>query len=84
MSLNIKNRDAHRLAHQLAKLTGETVTEAVTRAVHERLDRERARRGPGLSERLLQIGRDCAAHLKEPIRSTPHEELLYDEKGLPR
>lgn len=84
MSLNIKNRDAHKLAHQLAKLTGESMTEAVTNAVRERLEREQAKRAPRLSERLLRIGRDCAAGLKEPIRSTPHGELLYDEKGLPR
>src|ERR1035441_4782319 len=33
MSLNIKNKEAHRLAHQLAKLTGESMAEAVTKAL---------------------------------------------------
>lgn len=84
MSLNIKNEEAHKLANQLAKLTGESMTEAVTNSLRERLDRVRNQRGSGLAERLLQIGRDCAAHLKEPFRSVDHGDLLYDERGLPR
>ncbi len=84
MSLNIKNKETHKLARQLAKLTGESLTEAVTTAVRERLERVRGKRKAPLSERLLKIGRDCAAHLKEPFRSVDHDALLYDEKGLPR
>ncbi len=84
MSLNIKNKEAHKLATQLAKLTGESMTEAVTTAVRERLDRVRRDRGPGLARHLLDIGEDCAAHLKKPFRSADHGDLLYDEKGLPR
>ena len=84
MSLNIKNQEAHKLANQLAKLTGENMTEAVTNAVRERLDRLRRERGTGLADRLVKIGKDCAAHLKEPFRSAAHGDLLYDEKGLPR
>ena len=84
MSLNIKNDEAHRLARQLAQLTGESMTQAVTRALAERLDRVRLERGGSLANRLLAIGRDCAAHLKEPYRSIDHGELLYDERGLPR
>jgi antitoxin VapB len=37
-----------------------------------------------LSDRLLKIGEDCAAHLKEPFRSVDHGDLLYDERGLPK
>ena len=84
MSLNIKNEEAHRLAQRLSRLTGESLTEAVTRAVRERLDRIRRERGTSLSDRLLEIGRDCAVHLKEPFRSIDHDRMLYDEKGLPR
>jgi antitoxin VapB len=84
MSLNIKSAETHRLAKELAELTHETVTEAVTIAVSERLDRERRKRGPSLAEELLAIGRDCAAHLREPYRSIDHADLLYDERGLPR
>ena len=84
MSLNIKSKRAHSLAGRLAALTGETMTEAVTRAVQERLERVQHERGKGLRERLLAIGKDCAAHLKEPFRSIDHGELLYDDKGLPK
>ncbi len=84
MALNIKNQETHRLVEELAKLTGENMTEAVTEAVRERLDRVRPHAGSGLAERLLQIGKECAAHIKEPFRSVDHGDLLYDEKGLPR
>ena len=84
MSLNIKNKDAHKLAQQLARLTGESLTEAVTEAVRERLKRVRDKHAGKLSDRLLEIGRDCAPHLKEPFRSAEHGDLLYDEKGLPK
>ncbi len=84
MSLNIKNKEAHKLAQQLAKVTGESMSVAVTEAVRERLERVRRKRGTALSDRLLEIGRDCAAHLKEPFRSMDHDHLLYDDRGLPR
>jgi antitoxin VapB len=84
MSMNIKNQDAHKLARQLAGLTGETLTEAVTEAVRERLKRVQDKHAGKLSDRLLEIGRDCAVRLKEPFRSADHGDLLYDEKGLPK
>ncbi len=84
MSLNIKNEETHRLAQELAALTGESMTVAVTEAVRERLQRVRSKRGPGMAERLLEIGRECAASMKEPYRSIDHGDLLYDEKGLPK
>jgi antitoxin VapB len=84
MSLNIKNDETYRLSHELAELTGESLTTAVTVAVRERLERlQRSQEAP-LSERLLKIGKDCAAHLKEPFLTVDHGELLYDEKGLPK
>jgi antitoxin VapB len=88
VSLNIKNKDAHKLAQQLARITGESMTEAVTEAVRERLkrvqDNSKDKHAPKLSDRLLEIGRDCAPRLKEPFRSADHGHLLYDEKGLPK
>jgi antitoxin VapB len=84
MGLNIKNDETYRLVEELAKLTGETLTGAVTQAVRERLDRLQRERGGGLADRLLRIGKDCAAHLKEPFRSADHGDLLYDERGLSR
>ena len=84
MSLNIKNEDAHKLAQQLARLTGESMTEAVTESLRERLKKEQGRKTGKLSDRLLEIGQDCAKRLKEPFRSAEHGDLLYDEKGLPK
>jgi antitoxin VapB len=84
LGLNIKNEEAHRLAQELAALTGESMTAAVTVALRERLDRVRRERGVTLADRLLKIGKECAARLKEPFRSVDHSDLLYDERGLPR
>ena len=81
--MKIKNKETHRLSQQLSKLTGETLTQAVTKAVRERLDRVRHQQGADLAERLLVIGRDCAAHLKEPFRTSKHEDMLYNDRGLP-
>lgn len=83
MSLNIKNEQTHRMAKELARLTGESVSAAVGEAVRERLDRIRGK-STTMAERLLEIGRDCAAHLKEPYKSIDIDEFLYDEKGLPK
>jgi antitoxin VapB len=84
MGLNIKNAETHRLVQELAALTGESMTAAVTEAVRERLDRVRRERGVSLADRLMAIGKECAAHLKEPFRSIDHDDLLYDERGLPQ
>jgi antitoxin VapB len=83
MAINIKNEETNRLAHELAGLTGESLTTAITVAVRERLDRVQKKHGP-LSDRLMKIGKDCAAHLKEPFLTVEHGHLLYDEKGLPK
>lgn len=84
MALNLKNKQTEKLVQELSELTGESLTAAITEAVRERLERLRAAQGTGLADRLTQIGRDCAAHLKEPFRSADHGDLLYDDKGLPR
>jgi antitoxin VapB len=82
--LEHQSKEAHRLARELARVTGESMTVAVTQAVRERLDRVRRERAGGLADRLLAIGKDCAAHLKEPFRTVDHGDLLYDERRLPR
>ena len=84
MAMNIKNEEAQKLAHELSELTGETLTSAVTEAVRERLERLQSAQGASLADRLLRIGKECAAHLKEPFRSADHGDILYDERGLPR
>jgi len=82
--MNIKNEKTENLAKELARLTGESKTAAITQAVRERLDRLRSKQGAGLADRLLKIGKDCAARLNGTFRTVDHGELLYDEKGLPR
>jgi antitoxin VapB len=84
MSLNIKNEETNRLAHELATVTGESLTTAVTVAVRQRLERLQRGNADSLAQRLLKIGKDCAAHLKEPFLTVDHGDLLYDEKGLPK
>jgi antitoxin VapB len=83
MSLNIKNEKTHRQAKELARLTGETMTEAVDRAIAERLERIRRKRNKkALAKKLLEIGRHCAT-LPVLDERNP-EEMLYDERGLPK
>jgi antitoxin VapB len=84
MSLNIKDPETHRLVRELADLTGESMTGAVREAVRERLERVSRQGQESLADRLLEIGRECAAHLREPFRYGDHGDLLYDERGLPR
>ena len=84
MSMNIKNKEAYHLTRQLSELTGESLTTAITEAVRERLDRVRRERGVDLVERLLLIGRDCAAHLGRPFQTVNHADMLYDDRGLPK
>ena len=84
MSLNIKSEETHRLARELARLTGESMTAAVTAAQTVQPFTNRRGDAVGLADRLLAIGKDCAARLKEPFRSADHGDLLYDERGLPR
>ena len=85
MGLNIKNDEAHHMAAELAGLRGTSLSKAVTDAIRNELEREKQQRArAGLSDELLQIGRRCAAHMRGPISSADHAEMLYDEQGLPR
>ena len=82
MSLNIKDEETHRLAQQLARLTGENMTKAVSQAVRERLERVRGKSKSGMAEKLMKIARASGPLWKKPYVAI--EELLYDEKGLPK
>jgi antitoxin VapB len=86
VSLNIKNPEAHSLAARLAKKTSETMTEAVTTALRERLARLEQTGGfdEALYQKLRAIAADCRKHMKEPYLSIEHDDLLYDERGLPK
>ena len=83
MSLNIKDRETHKLAQTLAAETGESMTRAVATALRERLARvRRSKKQRAAAEELLRIGHRCATHLKgAPV---DHASLLYDEKGIPK
>lgn len=82
MGLTIKSAKTCQMVRELAKLTGESPTVAVRRAIRERLERVRGKRG--LAEQLLRIGQECADRLTEPYKSMSIDQLLYDEKGLPK
>ncbi len=82
--MNIENPEAHDLAQQLAAITGESMATAVTESIRERLQRLRGAGEIPLAERLVAMGRDCAARLEEPFRSVEHGDLLYGEDGLPK
>jgi hypothetical protein len=43
----------------------------------------RGRRDKPLSLELLEIGKRCTAHVRKPVKSSDHDALLYDDKGLP-
>jgi len=83
MALSIKSDEADRLARELAAETGETLTEAVEKALRQRLDREHARRTPGMRARLARLAEEVAA-LPVADGRTPEEIIGYDEAGLPR
>ena len=84
MALNIRNAETEKLAAKLAALTGESKTQAVTEALKERLERvTRRRRGAhSVAARIDEIARHCAA-LPVLDKRRP-EEMLYDERGLPK
>ena len=84
MNLNIKNEETYMLAAKLAELTNETMTKAVTIALRERLDRIRQRERKATIAEMMEIGKRCAAYIKEPISSLDHGDFLYDERGLPK
>jgi antitoxin VapB len=83
-SLNLKSDEAYRLARELSERTGESMTKAVVLALRERLDRLKQGSTEDRVDRILAIGRDCAAHLGEAYRSLDHDSILYNERGLPR
>lgn len=83
--LNIKNEETHRLATKLAALTGQSLTQAVTDAVREKLETlERSRQKEARIKDILDMGKECRARMSESYLSTDIDELLYDERGLPK
>jgi antitoxin VapB len=85
MALSLKDKETDRLAREVAALTGETLTDAIRKALADRLERERLRRGMSarLADRLMEIGRHCAALPDYDSRSAD-EIIGYDETGIRR
>ena len=84
MALNIRNSETESLATELAKLTGESKTGAVKKALVARLAllKQRNRNAQSLADELDEIAIHCAGL---PVLNNHNpEELLYDERGLPR
>lgn len=83
VALSIKSEEADRLARELAAHTGETLTEAVVVALQQRLDRERARGGTGMRQRLSRLAAEVATLPVSDARA-PEEIVGYDDVGSPR
>jgi antitoxin VapB len=81
--LNIKSEDAYRLASRLSELTGESLTTVVTKALQAELEKEERRRDVTATvERMLAMGREIRAHMREPASSDT--SWMYDEHGFPK
>ncbi|MBI5311279.1 MAG: type II toxin-antitoxin system VapB family antitoxin [Actinobacteria bacterium] len=81
MAFNIKSDETHRLARELAERTGESMAKAVDTSLRERLARVERQ---GLSERLLEIGREASKLIPPGVDLHQINEDLYDEYGLPK
>ena len=78
--LNIKSEDAYRMASRLSEMTGDSLTAVVTKALQAELDR-RERDKAAEVERMLAMGREIRAHMREPVSSELRD--LYDDDGMP-
>lgn len=75
-------QEIYRLARELGATLGKPATQAAIIALRERLAQEQARiRPPALQEKILQIGRECAA-LPVLDPRTSDAILGYDERGM--
>lgn len=88
--LNIKNAEARHLAERLAEESGESITQAITEALRQRLlavRRDRARAPDAMRERELEfyeIVNGSRERWRGGMTSNDHDDVLYDEYGLPR
>jgi len=84
-ALNIKNEEVVKLIKELAELHGESMTAVVTVAVREKLERDRK---PEINEQRMQYWLDFGRRARESTDpkwlAVDTDELLYDEKGLPK
>jgi antitoxin VapB len=83
MVIHIEDSEIQATLRELAEFTGESPTDAIAAALRERLQRLKNQGRTGMAERLMEIGRDCAARLSEAERSFDVDGWLYDKDGLP-
>ena len=85
MAISIKDPETDALARELAQATGTGLTEAIKRALMEELQRVQRTRGQAaLTKDLLLISERAARYITHPTPAGEHDQLLYDEAGLPR
>lgn len=85
MHLNIKNREVYHLASELAQQTGQSMTTVVLNALRRESEEiERKRQKETRVQELMAIGRRCAAHIRQPVTAVGHDDILYDEHGMPQ
>lgn len=81
MAFNIKNPETHALAREVADMTGESMAQAVDTALRERKARLSRK---GIAAKLNAIVVSAAPHVPPGVSSTDIDEMLYDERGLPK
>ena len=86
MSLNIKNEESVRLIRELADELHTSMTAAIADAVSARLLEVR-RQQPAVeaeAERLLAMWGELGELLGRDYLAQDFDDLLYDERGIPR
>ena len=85
MSLNIKNEETERLIRELAAELHVSLTAAITDAVEARLAQLRSEPEPAFdADEVLAMWREMGERMGKEYLTQDFDELLYDEKGLPR
>jgi len=79
--LNIRSQEAYELAADIAERTGESLTQVVLAALRARRDElTKAER----FERAMAICREARSRMTAEFLALDHDEMLYDEFGLPK
>jgi antitoxin VapB len=85
MGFNIKNIKVENQLRELAELTGEGLTEAVEKAVAERLARLKNEKRRARASAAVEVDQLVGELNALPVRDTRTlEDMLYDERGLPK
>jgi antitoxin VapB len=82
VSLNVKDPEAHRLALAISRETGDSLTKVVIDSLRERHERIERHKGKASLADLMAIAKRASRAVRRPY--TDHDELLYDEQGLPK